>query len=95
MRRFVTKVFLETWARIRIHDALGSPALGKRRAPRRELGVIEPEKMGNCVAIIEDVNLNRIIVEAGPIIETVFHVAASAAGSERRVGRRSSAGSRR
>ena len=70
----VAQVFLEAWARVRVDDAL-APLSQEKRSPRRQLGIIELEKMGECVAIVEDVDLDRIIVGAGPKIEVLLHVA--------------------
>ena len=74
MRRFVTQVFLEARARVSVDDALAA-LCQEKRSPRRQLGIIELEKMGKCVAIIEDVDLDRIVVEARSKIEMFLHVA--------------------
>ena len=72
--RLVAQVFLEAGARVGVDDALAA-LCQEERPPRRQLGVIELEKMGEGVAIVEDVDLDRIVVQARPKIEVFLHVA--------------------
>ena len=72
--RFVTQVFLEAGARVRVDDALAA-LRQEKRPPRRQLGIIELEKMGKCVAIVEDIDLDRVVVDARSKIEVFLHVA--------------------
>ena len=64
MGRFVPQVFLEPGARVGVNDPLVS--LGQeKRAARRQLREIKVEKMDECVAVVEDVDLDGFVVTRG------------------------------
>ena len=59
MRRLVAQVFLEAGARVGVDDSLG-PLGEEERPPRRQLGIVELEEMVEVLAIVEDVDLDRV-----------------------------------
>ncbi len=74
MRRLVPQVFLEPGARVGVDDAL-RPLGQEERPPRRQLGIVELEEMVEVLAIVQDVDLDRILARPGAEIQVLADVA--------------------
>ena len=61
MGRLVPQVFLKPRARVSVDDPLVA-LCQEERSPRRQLGIIELEKVNERISIVEHVDLDRILV---------------------------------